>query len=95
MSNKKLAANISSMSLAVFISRILGLVRDIIMTSLFGTSYVADAFQVGYQIPNLLRKLFGEGALSAAFIPIYNEIGINKEKKQQLGFALNVLSLLK
>lgn len=94
MSNKKLAANISSMSLAVFISRILGLVRDIIMTSLFGTSYVADAFQVGYQIPNLLRKLFGEGALSAAFIPIYNEIGINKEKKQQLGFALNVLSLL-
>jgi len=94
MSKRKLAKNIGSMSIAVFFSRISGLIRDIVMTSFFGTTYVADAFQVGYQIPNLLRKLFGEGALSAAFIPIYNEIGINNGKKYQLGFALNVLSLL-
>ena len=94
MSKKKLAKNIGYMSIAVFFSRISGLIRDIVMTSFFGTTYVADAFQVGYQIPNLLRKLFGEGALSAAFIPIYNEIAINKGKKQQFAFALNVLSLL-
>ena len=94
MSKKKLVKNIGSMSVAVFISRIFGLLRDIIMTYFFGTSYVADAFQVAYQIPNLLRKLFGEGALSAAFVPIYNEIGIKQDKKSQINFALNVLSLL-
>lgn len=68
--------------------------RDIMMTNFFGTSYVADAFQVAYQIPNLLRKLFGEGALSAAFVPIYNEIGIKKGKRQQIRFALNILTIL-
>jgi putative peptidoglycan lipid II flippase len=94
MSKTKLAKNIGSMSVAVFISRIFGLGRDILITGFFGTTYVADAFQVGYQIPNLLRKLFGEGALSAAFVPLYNEIGIKRGKKQQIKFALNVLSLL-
>jgi putative peptidoglycan lipid II flippase len=94
MSKRNLAKNAGSMSLAVFISRILGLMRDIVMTSFFGTSYVADAFQVAYQIPNLLRKLFGEGALSAAFVPIYNEVGIEKGRKYQVSFAINVLSLL-
>ncbi|MDY6916016.1 MAG: lipid II flippase MurJ, partial [Candidatus Cloacimonadota bacterium] len=94
MSKKALAKHAGSMSLAVFFSRILGLVRDVVMTSFFGTSFVADAFQVAYQIPNLLRKLFGEGALSAAFVPIYNEIGIKKGKKYQISFAINVLSLL-
>jgi len=94
MSRKKLAKNIGSMSVAVFISRIFGLVRDIFMTGFFGTSYVADAFQVSFQIPNLLRKLFGEGALSAAFIPIYNEIRLQKGKKGQIEFALNILSIL-
>ena len=94
MSNKKLAKNIGSMSSAVFLSRISGLARDIFMTGFFGTTYVADAFNAAYQIPNLLRKLFGEGALSAAFIPIYNEIKLKEGKSGQIKFALNVLSLL-
>jgi putative peptidoglycan lipid II flippase len=82
------------MSIAVTISRVFGLIRDMLIASHFGTSYVADAFQVGYQIPNLLRKLFGEGALSAAFIPIYNEIEVKQGRKEQIDFALNILSLL-
>lgn len=94
MSNLKLAKNVGSMSLAVLISRILGLLRDIVMTNFFGTSGVADAFRVAFQIPNFLRRLFGEGALSAAFIPIYSDIGIKKNKIEQVKFALNVLSLL-
>jgi len=94
MSKSKLAKHTGSMSIAVFLSRLLGLLRDVLMTNFFGTSYVADAFQVAYQIPNLLRKLFGEGALSAAFVPVYNEIGIKKGKKAQIDFALNVLSIL-
>lgn len=94
MGTRLLAKNISSMSAAVLISRLFGLARDIIFAGFFGASFVADAFQVGYQIPNLLRKLFGEGALSAAFIPIYNEIELKKGRKEQVAFALNILSLL-
>lgn len=94
MSQKKLARNISVMSIAVFLSRILGLVRDQVMAYFFGGGYLNDAFNVAYNIPNLLRRLFGEGALSTAFVPIYNEIGIKADNKRQIEFALTVLSIL-
>lgn len=90
----KLVRNISMMSIAVFISRILGLIRDTVMAYFFGTTYLNDAFIVAYKIPNLLRLLFGEGALSTAFVPLYNEIGIKKGKESQMQFALQVLSIL-
>lgn len=82
------------MSLAIFFSRILGLVRDQVMAYFFGTSFLNDAFNVGYNIPNLLRRLFGEGALSTAFVPIYNEMGIKNGKEGQIDFAINLLSIL-
>ncbi|MDI9528724.1 MAG: murein biosynthesis integral membrane protein MurJ [Candidatus Cloacimonadota bacterium] len=94
MSQKKLARNISVMSFAIMISRVLGLIRDQLMAFCFGASYLNDAFVVGYRIPNLLRSLFGEGALSASFIPIYNEIGIKEDQRSQFTFALQVLSIL-
>jgi putative peptidoglycan lipid II flippase len=94
MFQKKLMRNISMMSIAVFISRIIGLVRDTVMAYFFGTSYLNDAFIVAYKIPNLLRTLFGEGALSTAFVPLYNEIGLKKGRRQQFEFALQVLSIL-
>ncbi|HPY96358.1 MAG TPA: murein biosynthesis integral membrane protein MurJ [Candidatus Cloacimonadota bacterium] len=91
---KKLFKNTSIMSIAVFLSRILGLVRDQVMAAFFGTSYVNDAFNIAFNIPNLLRRLFGEGALSTAFVPIYNEMGVKRGKKYQLLFAVNLLSVL-
>ncbi|MDD3534352.1 MAG: murein biosynthesis integral membrane protein MurJ, partial [Candidatus Cloacimonetes bacterium] len=94
MSQRRLASNISVMSIAILISRILGLLRDTVMAFFFGGGYLNDAFNVAYNIPNLLRRLFGEGALSTAFVPIYNEIGIKKDKDAQIDFALNVLSIL-
>ena len=94
MSKKTLKKNIGSMSTAVLISRISGLLRDQVFAYFFGVSFVADAFNFAYTIPNLLRRLFGEGALGAAFIPIYQEIGIKKDKKAQIDFAINILSLL-
>ncbi|HPS37987.1 MAG TPA: murein biosynthesis integral membrane protein MurJ [Candidatus Cloacimonadota bacterium] len=94
MSNRKLAKNIATMSIAVFLSRILGLVRDQVMAYFFGTTWLNDAFNVAYTIPNLLRRLFGEGALSTAFVPIYNDIGAKEGKKQQFDFALNIISIL-
>lgn len=94
MGQRKLAKNIGIMSIAVFLSRLLGLVRDQVMAYFFGTTYLNDAFNVAYNLPNLLRRLFGEGALSAAFVPIYNEMGIKKGKAEQLNFAINVLSII-
>ncbi len=94
MSQKRLAKNISVMSIAVFFSRILGLVRDQVMAFFFGGGYLNDAFNVAYNIPNLLRRLFGEGALSTAFVPLYNEIGIKSGREKQIDFALNVLTVL-
>jgi putative peptidoglycan lipid II flippase len=94
VSQRKLARNISVMSSAIFVSRIVGLVRDQVMAFFFGTTFLNDAFLVGFKIPNLLRSLFGEGALSASFVPIYNELGIREGKQRQVTFALQVLSLL-
>lgn len=94
MSQRKLAKNISVMSIAIMLSRVLGLVRDQVMAYFFGNNYLNDAFNIAYNIPNLLRRLFGEGALSAAFVPIYNDIGIKEGRGKQVSFALNVLSLL-
>lgn len=54
-------------------SRIMGLVRDQVLAFAFGTSRAADAFYVAFRIPNLLRRLVGEGALTIAFVPVYTE----------------------
>lgn len=54
-------------------SRILGLVREQVFASFFGASAATDAFQIAFRIPNLLRDLFAEGAMSAALIPIYTK----------------------
>ncbi|MEK8030091.1 murein biosynthesis integral membrane protein MurJ [Ideonella sp. DXS29W] len=60
----------STVSLWTLMSRVTGLVRDQLIASQFGAGALTDAFQVAFRIPNLLRRLFGEGAFSAAFVPI-------------------------
>ncbi|MCH8828160.1 MAG: murein biosynthesis integral membrane protein MurJ [Planctomycetes bacterium] len=57
--------------LCTLLSRVLGLVRDIGMAVLFGNSAVMDAFSVAFRVPNLVRRLFGEGALTTAFLPAF------------------------
>ena len=64
-----------SMGLATMISRLLGMVREMVYASFMGDTAVASAFKLAFQIPNLFRRLLGEGALTAAFIPIFK----NKE----------------
>ncbi len=54
-------------------SRVLGLVRDMLFAYVFGAKEVMSAFQIGFQVPNLFRRLFGEGALSASSIPVLSE----------------------
>lgn len=59
---------------ATLISRILGFVRDVIVAFALGAGLFADAFFVAFRIPNLLRRLFGEGSLTMAFIPVYSRV---------------------
>ena len=59
----------STVSLLTFVSRVTGLVRDLLMASTFGASALTDAFNVAFRIPNLFRRLFAEGAFSQAFVP--------------------------
>ncbi len=60
-----------ALSLAVLASRVLGLAREALFAALFGAGALADAYQVAFRIPNLLRDLFAEGALSSAFVPTF------------------------
>jgi len=66
MSLFKAASTVSLLTLA---SRVTGLVRDLLMAAVFGANSLTDAFNVAFRIPNLFRRLFGEGAFSQAFIP--------------------------
>jgi putative peptidoglycan lipid II flippase len=59
------------LSIAVAASRVLGLAREVMFAHLFGAGAIADAYQVAFRIPNLLRDLFAEGALSSAFVPTF------------------------
>ncbi len=68
---KSLLRTVSSISLATLISRVLGLVRDQVQAFYFGASFVTDAYFAAFRIPNLLRDLFAEGALSSAFVPTF------------------------
>jgi len=61
------------MSIATFISRILGYVRDMIFALYFGATGLSDTFFAAFRIPNLLRELFAEGSMSSAFIPVLTE----------------------
>ncbi|MFH1958045.1 MAG: murein biosynthesis integral membrane protein MurJ [bacterium] len=84
----------AGVSAATFISRVLGYVRDVFIASFFGTTMFADAFFVAFRIPNLLRKLLGEGSLPAAFIPTYCETLAKGEKERGEKLAGNFFSLL-
>ncbi len=67
MSLLKSASTVSLLTLA---SRVTGLIRDLLMASVFGVSALTDAFNVAFRIPNLFRRVFGEGAFSQAFVPV-------------------------
>ncbi len=67
----RLARSAGIIGLATMVSRVLGLVRDTVLAFFFGAGDAMDAFNVAFRIPNLLRDLFAEGAMSAAFVPTF------------------------
>ena len=76
----KSSSIVSSMTL---ISRVLGLVRDVVLANLLGASLAADVFLFAQKIPNFLRRLFAEGAFSQAFVPVLKEYQ-NKRSAEEL-----------
>ncbi len=72
MSEKvKITKSAGIVSFFTLVSRVAGLVRDVAIAHAFGTQFVADAFFVAFRIPNLLRRLFSEGALTVSFVPVF------------------------
>ena len=93
-SRKGLLKSAGVISGATMLSRILGYIRDMILAHIFGAEMVADAFFVAFKIPNLLRRLLGEGSLSASFIPVFTEYLAKKEEKEAWELASNILCLV-
>lgn len=71
--NHQIGKRAGIVSFFTFLSRIMGLVRDAVVANFFGASATADAFYVAFRIPNLLRRLTADGALTIAFVPIFTE----------------------
>ena len=90
----QVAKTAGSVGIAVFSSRILGLIREQVMAVLFGAGYYMDAFVVAFRIPNLLRDLFAEGALSTAFVTVFTDYDQKKGPEATWRLANNVLLTL-
>jgi putative peptidoglycan lipid II flippase len=87
----RIARSAGTVGIAVMCSRILGLIREQIFAGMFGAGTAYDAFVVAFRIPNLLRDLFGEGALSAAFVTVFSDYDTNRTPQQTWMLASNVL----
>jgi putative peptidoglycan lipid II flippase len=81
-------------AVAIFLSRIFGLVRERFFAHYFGLSAVADAFRAAMRIPNTLQNLLGEGVLSASFIPVYAKLAAQGEREEAGRVAGAIFSVL-
>ncbi len=86
----RLARNTAIFSIATGVSRVAGLLREIVAASFFGTKGPASAFTIAFQVPNLISNLFANAALSAAFVPVFTEL-LQKGRRQE---ALRLASTL-
>jgi len=93
LKNSKVIRSAGVVGSFTLLSRGLGMVRDIVIAYHFGTSLLASAFFVAFTIPNLFRRLFGEGALSAAFIPVLIETRTQEGDKAAWAMASKVVTL--
>ena len=81
-------------SIGTLISRILGVARESVFAWLFGAGFATDAFNVAFRIPNFLRDLFAESALSAAFVPAFVQSLRSGDREKTWRFAANMLNTL-
>src|SRR5215831_17185631 len=81
-----------AMAVATLTSRVLGMVREMVYAAFMGNGWVASAFFMAFQVPNLFRRLLGEGALTAAFIPIFKQKEIRHGEAEMWRSANAVIS---
>jgi len=82
---KKIIRNTTLLSSGILSSRILGVIRDIIIAKYFGTSKILESFVVAFRIPNLLRSLLGEGFSDSVAVPVFSEYQKDKKRLNELG----------
>ncbi len=95
--NHRIAKAASIIGMGTLLSRILGFLRDMVIANFFGAGMAADAFFVAFRIPNLWRRLVGEGSLTISFIPVYSEYLTQKseeEARQLTHIAFSVAGIL-
>ena len=102
--NHRIAKAATTIGMGTLLSRIVGFLRDTVIANFFGAGMAADAFFVAFRIPNLWRRLVGEGSLTISFIPVYTEYLTQKSKEETRkvthiaftmgGVILSILTLL-
>ncbi|HRD05548.1 MAG TPA: lipid II flippase MurJ, partial [Verrucomicrobiota bacterium] len=81
-----------AMAAATLTSRVLGMVREMVYAGFMGNTWVASAFTLAFQVPNLFRRLLGEGALTAAFIPLFKQKELQEGEPEMWRAANAVIS---
>ncbi|HKJ07970.1 MAG TPA: lipid II flippase MurJ, partial [Gammaproteobacteria bacterium] len=92
--SRKLLKNTVKVGGLTMVSRILGFARDMVFARVFGAGLGMDAFFVAFKIPNFLRRLFGEGAFSQAFVPVLSEYKARREHEEVQALADRVAGTL-
>ena len=90
----RIARNTAIFSILTGLSRIAGLVREIVASSYFGTSGPFSAFTLAFQVPNLVRNLFADAALSAAFVPVFTELLEKGRRREAFQLASTFVVLI-
>jgi putative peptidoglycan lipid II flippase len=91
---RRTAVNTAIFSAGTGLSRIAGLIREVVAASYFGTSGAASAFTLAFQIPNLIRALVADAALSSAFVPVFSDLLEHKKRKEAYQLASALAGLL-
>jgi putative peptidoglycan lipid II flippase len=89
-----MAVNTAIFSVATGLSRIAGLVREVVAARYFGTTGPMSAFTLAFQVPNLVRSLFADAALSAAFVPVFTELLEHRRRREALQLAGALFGLI-
>jgi putative peptidoglycan lipid II flippase len=92
--NSKVVRAAGIVGAATMVSRVFGLVRDMVIAAFFGASWMTDAFWVAFRIPTTLSRLLGEGSLTASFIPVFTEYLQKKTKDEALELAYNAFTII-
>src|SRR6266550_5043117 len=91
---RRLARSTAFFSFATGLSRVMGLVREVVAASYFGVSGAMSAFTIAFQVPNLMRALFADSALQGAFVPVFTELLEKGRRREAITLAWSIFSLI-